>query len=194
MPPTTENIAEKPVFNVYGTMLILSFLILLGATLLLNDDLDKHWGFWVPKEDPSRNKRAVHITQLNEEPDKYPDIASVTTTDLDDWKLIKGEGAAFPYKDLWPQGYNPLQNPVKANTDNLQAVPQAQRDALMKDWTPTEGGAAEKPAAAPTETQPAPPEKKEGAPAEEKKAAPAEEKKAAPAEEKKDAAPAEEKK
>ena len=158
MPPTTENIPEKPPFDVYAMMLILAFVFTGGATLLLNDDLDKNWGFWIPKEDAAARKRAVHITQINDDPEKFPDYLKLTKTDKEEWDIITNK-APLPEKDFeWPEGYDPLNHPVKANADNLSAIPADQRDKLLG---PNKGGGAAAPAPAPAPAPtPAPEEPK----------------------------------
>ena len=162
MPPTTENIPEKPPFDVYAMMLILGFVFTVGATLLLNDDLDKNWGFWEKKEE---SKRAVHITEINETPDKFPDLISVRDIDLKEWAIAvenqTGKKAEFPEKDFkWPEGYDSLANPVVPGEDNLSKIPEAQRNALMKNYDrsgapkPSTEPKAEPKADAPTEQAP----------------------------------------
>lgn len=177
MPPTTEQITERPVFDVYGTMLILGFVATLGATLILRQELIENWGWAVEKTDAAFTNRAVNITQINDNPEKYPNYVKVTETDLKEWRLIKGENTPFPVSSFaWPEGYDPLENPVKPGADNLSGIPEAQRGALMKAYQPGGEGAAPAPgaAAAPgTEkapgAEPAAPDKKEETKPEEKK-------------------------
>lgn len=146
MPPTTENIPEKPPFDVYGMMLILCFLFTTGATLLLNDELDKHWDFWAKKEAPP--KKALNITQINKDPAKFGDLVEVRDVDLEEWKITAtsvagGKLPEFPEKDFkWPDGYDPLAYPVTPGADNLDTgkLPEAQRAALMKGRDYGEGG------------------------------------------------------
>ena len=163
MPPTTENIPEKPPFDVYGMMLILCFLFTLGATLLLNDELDKHWDFWADAKNPP--KKATHLTEINDQPDKYPELINVRKTDLDEWALTSvsvngGKKVDFPEKDFkWPEGYDPLANPVTPGEDNLTKLPPEVREKLMKGRDYGEGGAAPAPKAdapAPKADAPAP--------------------------------------
>jgi len=153
MPPTTENIPEKPPFDVYAMLLILAFVFTGGATLLLNDDLDKNWGFWIAKEDAAARKRATHITTINDDPEKFPEYLKLTEVDKQEWDIITNK-APLPEKDYeWPAGYDPLNHPVKANTDNLTSIPQAQRDLLLKA---APGGGAAAPAPTPEKAAPAP--------------------------------------
>jgi hypothetical protein len=172
MPPTTENIPEKPAFDVYAMLLILSFFFLLGGTLLLNDDLDKNWGYWISPE--ARQKRAEHITEVNDNPSDHPYLVNVRELDLNEWKLaseaVRGKKVdldEFPVKNFkWPAGYDPLKNPVQpGGADNLQSIPKDQLDALMNGYKgPADletGGAA--PSAPPTES-PAPDAPKTEAP------------------------------
>lgn len=141
MPPTTENIPEKPGFDVFAMLLILSFFFLLGATLLLNDDLDKNWGFWTPADQIP--KKAEHLTQINDDPAKYPGLIKVRDIDLTEWKLAyegyygkKVSEDDFPEKDFkWPSGYDPLNHPViTGGADNLSNIPKEQLDALMAGY------------------------------------------------------------
>lgn len=128
MPPTTENIPERPTFDVYAMLLLLSFSFLLGATLLLNDDLDKNWGFWLPPE--NRPAKAERITQINDDPAKYRDLIHVREIDLKEWALARESETGkkvsiddFPIKDFkWPEGYDPLNNPVLPGADNLESL------------------------------------------------------------------------
>src|SRR3954462_8806195 len=99
MAPTTENIPEKPPFDVYGMMLILCFLFTTGATLLLNDELDKHWDFWYKKESPP--KKAVTLTEINDDPAKYGHVVKLRKVDLEEWKITStsvngGKPVEFP--------------------------------------------------------------------------------------------------
>src|SRR4051812_1166736 len=99
MAPTTENIPEKPPFDVYGMMLILCFLFTGGATLLLNDELDKNWDFWAKKEAPPA--KALNFTEINESPEKYNHVVNVRKLDMDEWKITSksvngGKDVKFP--------------------------------------------------------------------------------------------------
>jgi hypothetical protein len=128
MPPTTEQIKDKPGFDVYAMMLILGFVFTSIATLLLNDDLSKNWNFWAdgPVE------KAVNITKINEDSENYPEYVHLTKIDLDEWRLCVGKDAPFPVTDFeWPAGYDPLKYAVKPQTDNLQ-LPSEQLEKLKK--------------------------------------------------------------
>src|SRR5437899_2059257 len=112
MPPTTENIPEKPPFDVYGMLLILSFIFTIGATLFLNDELDKNWDFWADKANAP--KKAVTITEINDDPTNTSkkDLVNVRKKDLEEWdiaaKSVYGAKAEFPVKDFkWPEGFDP---------------------------------------------------------------------------------------
>lgn len=187
MPPTTENIPERPGFDVYAMLLVLSFFFLLGATLLLNDDLDKNWGFWLPPE--NLPKKAEHITEINDEPAKFPGLIKVRDVDVAEWKLAyegyygkKVSDEDFPVKDYkWPSGYKPLEHPVMPGADNLQTVPKDQIEALMQgykgpdDVTTTGGAAAPAPTPAPApEAAPTPAPAPKDAPKEAPKDSPKE--------------------
>lgn len=172
MPPTTENIPEKPPFDVYGMMLILCFLFTLGASLLLNDELDKHWDFWADAKNPP--KKALHITEINDQPDKYPELINLRKLDRAEWDLtsvsVNGKKVDFPEKGWeWPEGYDPLANPVTPGEDNLTKLAPEIREKLMKGRDYGEGGAApapktEAPAPAPKADAPAPETPKTDAP------------------------------
>lgn len=169
MPPTTENIPEKPPFDVYGMMLILCFVFTLGATLFLNDELDKHWDFWAPKD--NMPKKATHITEINDQPEKYPELVNVRKVDLDEWKItsksVNGKEVTFPVdKFEWPEGYDPLANPVTPGEDNLTKIPPEIREKLMKGYG--EAGAAPAPAPAPADAPKADAPKADAPPAEKK--------------------------
>jgi hypothetical protein len=160
MPPTNENIADRPGFDVYGAMLVLSFLAALGAAWLMRQELVDNYGWNIDKNSPEFKDQAVHITEINKDPQKYPEIVQLTETDQKEWEFIKGKGTVFPVKDFkWPEGYDPLEHAVKplANNLELQGL-----EALMKSFQPPAEGVApaEKPA------EPAPVEKKEDKPAE----------------------------
>jgi len=168
MPPTTENIADRPAFDVYGAILVLSCLATLGAALLMRQELLDNWGWGVDKANSEAMHPAVHITEMNKDPDKYRDFVQVTDSELAEWEKIKGKGTKFPVDSYkWPEGFDPLENPVKPGANNLETIPEAQRNALMKDWTPASEGAA--PAEKKEGTEPPPAEKKEEAKKEETK-------------------------
>jgi hypothetical protein len=151
MPPTTENIPEKPPFDVYAMMLILSTLLTLGACLLINDDLSKNWNFWVDKTDKAALDKATHITQITDDPAKDVGL-KIQKVDLEEWAKIKGKGSKFPITDYeWPAGYDPAKSPVRGDTDNLQ-IPEAERKALLEG-----GGKVEAPAPAPAPAPATPP-------------------------------------
>lgn len=144
MPPATEQIKDKAQFNVYAMLLILCFVFTGGAALMLNDELDKTWNFW---EEKGKILKAVNITKMNDDPGKYPDVFMVTPTDLKEWSYCSEPGATFTVKDYqYPDGYNALENPVKANTDNLLMIPE-QLDKLKAAYKGTV-------ATAPAETTP----------------------------------------
>lgn len=156
MPPTTENIPDRPGFDVYAMLLLLSFCFLLGATLLLNDDLDKNWGFWLPPE--NRPAKAERITQINEDPAKYREFINIREVDLKEWALARESETGkkvslddFPVKDFkWPEGYDPLVNPVLPGADNLDALKGGPLDKLMQGYK----GPDDVNAPAPTEAVP----------------------------------------
>jgi hypothetical protein len=100
---------------------------------------------------------------LNDDAAKHPSTVAITETDLKEWKLIRkrrGESEAYPVRNFeWPQGYKPLEFPVRENVDNLQ-LPAEQREALMRGWDPLSAGAAPAPEPPKTEGAAPPPETK----------------------------------
>lgn len=153
MPATNENIPDKPKFDVYAMLVILTFLFTLGSTLMLNDDLDKNWDFWIKPE--QRGERAVHITQMNQ--DKSDSVmVKVSDTDRKEWELaakrVYGSDQTFPTSGYeWPAGFDPNVTPVRANADNLKDIPENARNALMAGYkgstAPVGAPAAEAPKA-----------------------------------------------
>ena len=142
MPPTADEISDKPVFDVYAMLLVLSFVFTGGAALLINADLTNKWNFWSPKGDI---KQKWYITQMNDKEDQFPKYTKLRKEDLDDWKRINGVDK-FTVSDYeWPEGFDPLVNPVLPNTDNLAGIPEAARTALMKGYSgPSDASVPEK--------------------------------------------------
>ncbi|HYF52386.1 MAG TPA: hypothetical protein VEJ63_23470 [Planctomycetota bacterium] len=154
MPATTENIPDKPKFDVYAMLIILTFLATLGATLMLNDNLDKVWGFWIPPE--NRKERSVHITVMNE--NENSDRVKISERDMKEWYLAAeqvygGKQENFTETNFeWPQGYDVNQHPVMPNKNNLETIPENVRNALMAGYrggAAAPAGEAPKPEAAP---------------------------------------------
>jgi len=140
---------EKPPFDIYGTLLVLSFVCTGFAAFLLYDDLSTNWSYG--KTD---SKVAVTLTKPNEDPVKNPGIINVRDEDLKDWELIQKNAGVksptFPVSDYkWPEGYNPLENPVRGETDNLKELPKAVQDKLV----PSNPEAADSAAAPAAETK-----------------------------------------
>ncbi|HEY3319780.1 MAG TPA: hypothetical protein VGP72_04815 [Planctomycetota bacterium] len=200
MPPTTENIPEKAPFDVYGMLLILSVIFTGGAAWILHDDLDRNWEYRF-LGDKATTKHAENLTEVSDNPEKGL-VVKVRKQDREEWAIayrnLTGKEGKFPIEGYeWPEGFNPLETPIKPNDpDILTTLPEAARGALMKTYN-VDGTAPEK-KPEPTEekkgdaTTPAPDEKKGDATTPEKKAdAPAvPEKKADAPEEKKADAPA----
>lgn len=160
---------QRSPFDVYAMMLILSFVVIAGASFILNKDLDENWKFWVdPVKDPKGWAQAENITLKNYHPDTT-EYVQVRAPDLEDVGKITG-GAEFPVKGYeWPQDYKLDENPVKADVNNLETIPEEQIEKLMKTAKtapePAPGGAAaptpapaapEGGAAAPAAAAPAP--------------------------------------
>jgi len=136
MPPTIDPINEKEPFDVYGMMVILSFVFTLGAVLVLNQELTTNWGARNFLMFGDEHKPVpIHVTQLNRDPKKRADIIDLRKEDKDDWKLAlkNREGSdRLPVSNFeWPAGFDPLENPVLPDQDNLTKIPKAQLDALM---------------------------------------------------------------
>jgi len=152
MPPTTDKISENIPHDLYGTLVILTFLFTLAATLMLNDNLSKEWSYWVKP----RPRRAEHITKQNSEPESNPNLIDVTKEDFEDWNLAAkhyyGSEQPFPIPENewnWPKDYNPYKNPIKVDalrSDTTPVLPQEIHDKFMLNFKP----ATEAPAAAPT--------------------------------------------
>src|SRR5687768_11020741 len=88
MPPTTDPINDKEPFDVYGMMVILSFVFTLGAVLVLNQELTTNWGtknFLMFGDEPK--PVPTNITQINKDPKKRADIIALRPEDIADWKL-----------------------------------------------------------------------------------------------------------
>ena len=112
--------ADRPSFDIYGMLTIVTFLLMAGACYLLFDDLSSNWGFVMFGDKPNA-KRATHLTE-------YRDIGKISPyvilrqEDRDDWdnisESIKG-GKDFPVKDYeWPKGYDPVKFPVQPSVNN----------------------------------------------------------------------------
>ncbi|MEI6232124.1 MAG: hypothetical protein WCT04_03675 [Planctomycetota bacterium] len=104
--------ADKPSFDVYGMLLLLGFLMTLGSTLLLNDELTTNWGFKLGGDAPPA--QPWHITQYRDLTKNYSPNApyiDIRKKDLDEWKVARNKtgavnGSTFPVKDFeWPAGY-----------------------------------------------------------------------------------------
>ena len=132
MPAATDKIPERVPFSVYGMLIILTFLFTTGAMWLLADDLSKHWHYFDKKEELP--KKAVHITQINDNPDQFPDNFKLTDIDKEEydlaWKsLYPKETPVPPDKDFeWPAGFDPLKYSIKYNVDNLHSDTDPERD------------------------------------------------------------------
>ena len=102
--------AEKPPFDIYAMLLVLTFVVYLGGFLLVNDDLSTNYGFKLFGE-TDKSKRATHITEIHDVGKESPYVI-IRKEDLDDYKAIKG-GQDLPVKGYtWPEGYDPYKNPV----------------------------------------------------------------------------------
>jgi hypothetical protein len=108
--------ADKPKFDIYGMLLVLTFLVYLGGFLIVNDDLTNNYGFKL-FGDKDTSKHASHITELHE-PNKDSQFVSLRQEDLNDYLLIKGIGAKdFPIKNYeWPKEFDTsTKGPVRPN-------------------------------------------------------------------------------
>jgi len=130
--------SDRPVFDVYGMLLILAFCMTLGAALLLNDDLSSNWGFKLGGDAPAA--QPWHITQYRDLTKSYNPNApyiDVRQKDMTEWKLARNRTGAvngnnFPVKDYeWPAGYKVNEFPVDPLSPNNweYAQPNANDDA-----------------------------------------------------------------
>jgi len=156
MPVTIENIPDKAKFDVYAMLVVLTFVFTFGGTLMLNDNLDQVWSFWVKPEE--RKERAIHLTQMNaDKPDA--EHVKINEVDMKEWSLaaeqVHGSKQEFTVSSYeWPAGFDPNVTPVKPNADNLKDIPEPAIKALMAGYR---GGSAAPAGEAPkTEAAPAP--------------------------------------
>ena len=166
MPAATDKIPDKIPFNVYAMLIILTFVFTGAATWMMGDDLAKNWHYFDKKEEMP--KKAVHITQINSNPEQFPNNFQLTDVDKEEWELATKslypkETIEFPVKGYeWPAGYDPLKYSVQYNGDNLnpsQNRPDQDKQIqlLMKDPGFTAGAAAEAPKDTPKDAAPAAP-------------------------------------
>jgi hypothetical protein len=166
----TVVIVEKPKFDVYGMLLVLSFLMTGVAAFLLNDDLSSNWGFKL-FGDKDSTKRATHITELHDLTRPTPYVV-LRKEDIEDWKAIPEDvrgGKEFPVKNWeWPEGYDVYANPVLPNGDNLSKIKEDQIQKLLstaeKEAPPEPVARKEEPKETPKETPPTPEPPKDAAP------------------------------
>jgi len=125
---------EKPRFDVYAMLLLLSFLMTLGAVLLLNYDLSESYDFKLFGDKPASH--TWHITEFQEVGKHYaiPGYVEVRKQDMDDWEAIH-KGEKFPIKKEdyeWPKDYDVGGHPVDPALDNQLNVDDAQKEAKKK--------------------------------------------------------------
>jgi|ERR1043165_5071044 hypothetical protein len=111
---------ERPRFDVYGTLLVVSFVMTLGAVLVLNYELSTNW-----KYDVFGGKTTAetwHNTQLRDLSKRYEvPYVEVRQVDIDEWNRIN-KGSKFPVTDYeWPKEYKLDVYPVDPRVDNLWA-------------------------------------------------------------------------
>jgi hypothetical protein len=119
MPATSETIPDRARFDVYAMMIILTCAFTGGATWMLYDDLTTHWGYG--KE--VKPEKAVHITKINSDPEKYPDVVNLTEEDKKDYELAQkavGTDTTLSKGFEWPAGFDPLNYAVRP--PNLKSV------------------------------------------------------------------------
>jgi hypothetical protein len=140
MAAALENIPDKPRFDVYSMIVILTFVFTLGSTLMLNDHLDKVWDFWAKPE--QRKEHAVHLTVMNSD-DPNSQKVKLNETDLKEWDLASeqdtGSKSPFPYSNYeWPKGFDPNTNSaLKPDIVFEKDQPVAPYDLLLKDYKPS---------------------------------------------------------
>ncbi len=117
--------SDKPSFDVFAMLLLLGFLMTLGAALLLNDALTNDWGFKLGGDAPPA--QSWHLTQYRDLAKNYNPNApfiDVRKKDIEEWerarnKTGKENGKAFPVKDYeWPAGYKVNEFPVDPSKSN----------------------------------------------------------------------------
>jgi hypothetical protein len=133
MPAATDKIPEKVPFNVYGMLIILTFLFTGGACWLLGDDLSKNWKYFDNKEEMAKNKKAVHITTINDNPEQYPDNFKLTAVDKEEYEFafksaFKKDPPPLEKDFEWPGTFDPLKYSVKFNQDNLHSDTDPERE------------------------------------------------------------------
>ena len=150
MARTTEKIPDKTRHDVYGTLVMLTFVFVTASSVILYKELTDNWGFGVNPQP----EVAVNITKINENPADYPNIVKVTDTDRKEWDLCAkvlypGTAPDFPVTGYeYPAGYDPLKYPVKGDSSNMERIPEEQRKALLagfKGALPPEAPAADAP-------------------------------------------------
>ena len=131
-------------FDVYAMMLILSFFMVVGACLLMNDELASNWNFKLGGDPPPKDQK-WHITEYRElktYPVPYVDLRE---KDLAEWKVAHNasgavNGESFPVQGYeWPKDANGVrykvdQFPVDPLKDNNweSALPSPTDDEVTK--------------------------------------------------------------
>ncbi len=135
---------ERPRFDVFGTLLILTFLMTLGACLILNDDLTSHWGYKGILGDPPKDQQKWHLTEYRDLTKKYdnPSYVDVRKVDLDEWKAINtvdGKVAPFPVTGLpdGPADYKVNEFPEIDTNRNTWSKDRTQHQGIRQRSRPT---------------------------------------------------------
>src|SRR5512142_2476608 len=118
MAATADKIPDRQPFDVYAMMMILAFVFIGLGTWMLYDNLTKVWGYgYDPANAP---QKAEHITVTSDKHAQDPNHVNLTAIDLKEYPLC-ADGATVNLKDIeWPQGYDPITNPVKEGIDNTK--------------------------------------------------------------------------
>ena len=162
MPQAEEKLAEKPHFDVYAMMLILSGVATLLAILFLHAEL---YEYWYAGGMPEKGL-AVHLTSLNPASEeekgagKECDWVVLTQADKEDAKAL---GLELFAKDF-PEPLDPLKTPLSLDPDqdNSSRFPEAERAKMRQEYLEQRDATAVEPSGAPP--APAPPETPPAAP------------------------------
>ena len=167
MPLAEERLNEKPPFDVYAVMMVLTFLLTLGAILMLNDELRKNWF----GAEPPGTEHAEHLTVLNSQTDEQKTThgespwTQITEEDMRDYPLLaEGEElkiTKYPdWMDINQTGVKFLEEIQEENAFDMEKVPAEERATMKSTYVeqqdPTKGvledapgGATEPPATPP---------------------------------------------
>jgi hypothetical protein len=119
MAVATEKIPDKARFDVYAMLIILTCFFTGGAAWFLYDHLTTHWGFG----QEVKPEKAEHITQINGDPEKHPDIVVLRKEDIEDYAKAQkalGQDVELAKGYEWPAGFDPLNFPIRENLKSME--------------------------------------------------------------------------